>query len=355
MRHGERARGAGRTRRSWQRLRAQLVVGCTAVFHTTGAVAQSPASSLHAPATSSASGAPQAPDTPSARADALFKEGLALLGSEKFADACAKFEESHKLDPAPGTAANIATCEERQGHFAAATRRWKEASERYPAGDSRRATAAKNSADAEAKTGRFILRPAPGAPAPLTVTLDNRNLGPEDIAAPIAVDGGPHQLVVSAPGHEPRTLEVEAVVGQEREITLAPGAASKPATPPVLPTASALLSSVVASPPTKTGFRYTGPAILGGTAVVLAGVGGALGIELITSAYPHWSRECQVECKDGIVARGVAINVAFGLAGAALAGAGVLFAIEWAKTPSSAKKQVRLTPGPAGLTLTVHR
>ncbi len=50
-----------------------------------------------------------------------FEEGRALLDESKFAEACAKFEESIKIEPdAPGTLLNLGLCNERLGKTATA-------------------------------------------------------------------------------------------------------------------------------------------------------------------------------------------------------------------------------------------
>src|SRR5262245_37563455 len=51
-----------------------------------------------------------------AAAEALFREGRQLMDSGAIAQACVKFEESLRLDPALGTMLNLAVCEERAGN-----------------------------------------------------------------------------------------------------------------------------------------------------------------------------------------------------------------------------------------------
>src|SRR5262245_2520720 len=61
-----------------------------------------------------------------ALATALFREGRALLAEKRVADACLKFEESHRLDPSGGTILNLALCHEQEGKLA---RSWSEFNE----------------------------------------------------------------------------------------------------------------------------------------------------------------------------------------------------------------------------------
>src|SRR5262245_1711819 len=55
-----------------------------------------------------------------AAAEALFREARAAMQSGDFDAACAKFEESERLDKAPGTVLNLAECEEKRGRVATA-------------------------------------------------------------------------------------------------------------------------------------------------------------------------------------------------------------------------------------------
>ncbi len=55
-----------------------------------------------------------------ARADALFKEGRAMLAAGKLPQACEKLDESYKLAPGLGTLINLGACHERSGKIARA-------------------------------------------------------------------------------------------------------------------------------------------------------------------------------------------------------------------------------------------
>src|SRR6185295_2178843 len=55
-----------------------------------------------------------------AAAQALFEQGRALMAQGHAADACGKFEESQRLDPALGTQFNLANCYEQLGKLASA-------------------------------------------------------------------------------------------------------------------------------------------------------------------------------------------------------------------------------------------
>src|SRR5256885_15012907 len=72
-----------------------------------------------------------------ATAEALFRQGRQAIENKNYQEACAKFSESQKLDPAAGTLMNLATCEEKVGKLASAWQHWKEALDALPLKDDR--------------------------------------------------------------------------------------------------------------------------------------------------------------------------------------------------------------------------
>src|SRR3954471_24327953 len=72
-----------------------------------------------------------------ATAEALFRQGRHAMENKSYQEACAKFSESQKLDPAAGTLMNLATCEEKVGKLASAWQHWKEAIDALPPKDDR--------------------------------------------------------------------------------------------------------------------------------------------------------------------------------------------------------------------------
>lgn len=58
--------------------------------------------------------------TDPAAAQALFDQAERLMSQERWTEACAKLEESQRLDPAGGTLLHLATCRENEGRIATA-------------------------------------------------------------------------------------------------------------------------------------------------------------------------------------------------------------------------------------------
>lgn len=101
----------------------------------------------------------------------LFEEGRALAADHKYVEACAKFEKSLELDPAPGTKLNYGDCHEHLGHLAQAYRLFMEVAEADKAANPDRAKFAKSRADALVpKLGTLVVKIAdPSAVSAVTI------------------------------------------------------------------------------------------------------------------------------------------------------------------------------------------
>ena len=136
-----------------------------------------------------------------AAADKLFQEGQSLFGQGKTAEACAKFEESNRLDPAPGTLNNLAVCHEKQGKTATAWREWTALGDLARAAHKteREKDAQRHATDLEKKLSRVQLATPPGVHV-ATITLDGAVLDPASLSGPFPVDPGSHTFEAIADG-----------------------------------------------------------------------------------------------------------------------------------------------------------
>lgn len=144
---------------------------------------------------------PAAADDKVAKADALFAEALKLRDSN-LALACAKFGESHQLNPqAIGTLMNVALCDEKLGRIASALRRFEEARERaIELNFAEHLKAAQQKIEALSPEVPHLTIRFEAPPPPQTkVVVDDRVI-PLSQLEDLRVDPGERTVIVSAPG-----------------------------------------------------------------------------------------------------------------------------------------------------------
>jgi outer membrane protein OmpA-like peptidoglycan-associated protein len=187
--------------------------------------------------------------TSAGMAEALFEDGRALMRQGSLELACAKLDESYRLDPAVGTLLSYADCEERRGHFATAWALWLEAASeaRFARQTEREALARARALRAREKLGTLTLDVPIESRAPgLTITCDGTAWGPASWGTEAPLDPGEHTLVVAAPEH--KALQEKLMVSAGRSLrfrvpslALAPNA--KPSLAPPLTSTTAPSSS----------------------------------------------------------------------------------------------------------------
>jgi tetratricopeptide (TPR) repeat protein len=142
----------------------------------------------------------------------LFREGRTLLGEGKVAEACLKFEESQRLDPSGGTLLNLALCHEKLGQLARSWSEFNEASawaERLGRLDRlKEAIAHARALEPRLSTLTIVVVPRNAQLEGLRVERDGRALGQGAWSTPLPVDGGEHEVRVTAPGRRPFTARV---------------------------------------------------------------------------------------------------------------------------------------------------
>jgi len=174
-------------------------------------------------AVTAGAGAARAQRSDPAAAEALFREGRTAANAGDHATACKKFQESNRLDPAPGTVFNIADCEEKLGHLATAWTLFREVAQRLKADDERTAIATSRAAGLEPRLPKLSVVLAPGAPPGARVFRDGVELqtGAFDTALP--VDPGKHVLAVEAPQRDRTEVTISLREGEAKRQTLEAG------------------------------------------------------------------------------------------------------------------------------------
>lgn len=146
-----------------------------------------------------------------AAAQALFDEGRELMDQGRSADACPRFEESDRLEPALGTRFHLANCYEQLGKLASAHALYLAvASEAATRSQTARERVARERAEAvEPRLARLSIE-VPFSPSPaLRVERDGTLVGQAQWGLPVPVDPGVHHINASAPGREPWAADVE--------------------------------------------------------------------------------------------------------------------------------------------------
>jgi hypothetical protein len=161
------------------------------------------------------------------------------MAAGKLEQACPKFAESQRLDPATGTLLNLAACHEKQGKIASAWLEYSDAvvAARRDGREDRVSYARDRIAELEPKLSRLTILLSPEANLPdLTLELDGSSVGQAVIGVPTPVDPGKHTVRAAAPGKQPRIYEV-SIDGamDQKSLTIEPLDAALPTSEPVSP------------------------------------------------------------------------------------------------------------------------
>jgi hypothetical protein len=192
-----------------------------------------------------------------ARAEALFAEGRKLMSARDYAAACPKFADSQALEPAPGTALNLAICYEKAGKLASAWAAFKLAqSLAQTAGQGARVAAAKKKAAAlEPQLSRLtIVVPASSQVTGLEVRCDEEAVHEGEWGVAVPRDGGSHDIEAVAPGKKTWTTHIELERG---------GQSLEVAVPTLEDVRPPVATAPTTAPPTALEAKGTSPAPAG--------------------------------------------------------------------------------------------
>jgi tetratricopeptide (TPR) repeat protein len=145
-------------------------------------------------------------DADPAAAAAAFTRGQKLYDQGKFDEACAAFEDSLQEDFAYGALYNLADCDVKRGHLAAALHEYERLAAEDPKPDRRAA-----SADLAKKLATRVPKIVVSADARpgLVVLLDDKDITSQ-IGTEIAVELGDHVVRAQLPGQPERRIEAPA-------------------------------------------------------------------------------------------------------------------------------------------------
>lgn len=141
-----------------------------------------------------------------AKADATFQAGHELMKDGKLAEACPKFEESQKADPAAGTLLALAYCQERVGLLASSLASYLAAADlAAKEGQTDRQKAAADRAallQKRVSTLTILVPPELSKQAGLQIKRDGVELDRTSYNVSVPLNGGTHAIEVTAPGRE---------------------------------------------------------------------------------------------------------------------------------------------------------
>jgi hypothetical protein len=222
-----------------------------------------------------ASASAQNPPRDPAAAAALFHEGREAARRGDYAVACPKLTDSYRLDPAPGTALNLADCNEHLGKIASAWQLYLQAVEMLEPKDDRVAIARQRGAALERRIPRLTIALAPDAPPGARVLRDDAELGAASLGTALPIDPGDHVVIVKAPDREDSRFAVRLAEGESKRITVAPGRVREAPAPIAGPSAA-----VDVAPPRRNTAVRTAGFVVGGVGLVGLGTAIATGLVL---------------------------------------------------------------------------
>lgn len=220
------------------------------------------------------------PQSAAVVAEALFDEAVALMQAQRFAEACPKLAESHRLDPASGTVFNLAICLEKEGKHASAAIAFEESVARSikDGNKERESLARERLAQIKPLVSKIVVRvdaKIAGLEG-LDVRFDGASVRHQAWGIQVPMDLGVHTLTAVASGKKELRREVDiAETGKVYEVTI-----DALDDAPIDPTARS--ASGPLRPVDEGGTRRTvgwGLVGLGGLFVVGGGISGVIAID----------------------------------------------------------------------------
>jgi hypothetical protein len=171
-------------------------------------------------------GAVHAQDT--AAAEALFDKGVAEMEAGRYAAGCPALEESHRLEPKPGTLYALADCDARWGKTASAVAHYQDylglvsllSVDQQARHREREATARNEIARLKPSVPELTLVLPASAPKDTVVKRDGVVLRGASLGVSLPVDPGEHAVSTQAPGGVERVVRVSVAAGEKKRVEL---------------------------------------------------------------------------------------------------------------------------------------
>ena len=158
----------------------------------------------------------------SVEAEALFRDGKALLAQGKLGEACAKFDASDRIEPSVGTELNAADCHEKNNKLATAWAGFlKAAANAAKAGnDKLRETEARRRAGLlEPKLSYLTISvPESSRVNGLTIKRNGQDIDQALWNSGVPVDAGDYEISGQAPGHEAWSTKVTLAISEKKSV-----------------------------------------------------------------------------------------------------------------------------------------
>jgi hypothetical protein len=300
-------------------------------------------------------------------AEALFDEGVKLMKSGNFEEACPKLETSQRVDPAVGTLLYLGECYEKLGRAASAWATFREAqSAAESTGQSRRAQTAKQRVEKIEKELAYLtieVADATKALPGLRITRGGIDAGTSIIGAPVPVDPGDVKIEVSAPGHQNYVVTV-SVQPRSRQSMQVPALAVKEEPKPVEvepPAVAAQPFSPSPSPPApppppadEGGMSTLGVVglVVAGAGLVTAGVGAVYGLRAMSEdkkaddvcSATLCQEKAGFDHSENAVKSAKVANVAIGVGAGLFVAGGLTFLLSPSSEPKKESAFVRVAP-----------
>lgn len=275
-----------------------------------------------------------------AAAEALFREGRALMDKGQYAEACQKLRESQRLDPGAGTLLNLAACYEKNGQTASAWATYSEAaSAAARSGRSDWETAARErAAKLEPMISSLTIVVPPSSDVPgLRIERDGVEVARPQWGVPIPVDPGLHPVEATAPRKQQWSTTVTVAANASKaSVTIPPlsieqGEGAGTAAP-LAPVVSGPAAPVDAASDDGSGQRTWG-LVLGGVGVAGLAAGSVFGL-MAKSKHDDAMDECDdqnrcsqkaLDLDDEARGRATVSTILFGVGAASLAGGCILY------------------------------